>query len=677
MAKSKPVKKYYLQRKWEYDYFVVQDERIGCLLCPIQFMSTRHFNIKPHFNKALIKNYGMHKLSEFASQNEQTTQEQLHVCEQSAEGIAQQKVLPYQCFAVRGSPGFLFFTSPVSLMLFTHETIDCRPGTRPQGAILKWYVYVEAETMTPEVRNGSVSAVSVQLHQKNAYTVLYMTAVNLYSVIKHYIVNFTDTSSTIFIAFGICKSDVSNNVMAFVGFFNDAVSTTSLFSVDEICDSEMIFGEMRPRIRHRLTCIHITVEENLGKNPTRRPVSTLFVVVFKILEPLLILALRNQLSMEFGVTSAICKKIILLAIGGEKSSVSIYVTGLLNVTVPSFGDDMVIVGKDSEAAKHIAEIATGKLHEIGLKINAKKSKCISIVNSKLNTSSIYFDSTTEVPALDINGTVKYLGVSYNDETVFNSARTMDVLLSQLERLTTSLLLQPYQKYNVVSSFICPKLVYSFQTTPPDKLPVKFLKDADHLIKSSIKDILQIPGDIPDNMLFSGKKNGRLRCLMEEAKHCLNNLQIDETEPLTSTRGEINTRKIRTELRQREYNAWRNLPQKGKDVILYSEFTPSNKRITKPEGMNSGEWKEAIKMTANVSAVRAIPARSQDNHYRRCLSEIETLGHAMGPCPYGDILRIHRHHAIRTKLADALRKLNYTVYEEVHGTVDNGSKDALT
>ncbi|KAJ4445375.1 hypothetical protein ANN_07180 [Periplaneta americana] len=58
--------------------------------------------------------------------------------------------------------------------------------------------------------------------------------------------------------------------------------------------------------------------------------------------------------------------------------------------------------------------------------------------------------------------------------------------------------------------------------------------------------------------------------------------------------------------------------------------------------------------------------------RRCLSEIETLGHVLGACPYGETLRIHRHHAIRTKLADALRKLKYTVYEEVHGTADNGS-----
>ncbi|KAJ4441287.1 hypothetical protein ANN_11141 [Periplaneta americana] len=50
-------------------------------------------------------------------------------------------------------------------------------------------------------------------------------------------------------------------------------------------------------------------------------------------------------------------------------------------------------------------------------------------------------------------------------------------------------------------------------------------------------------------------------------------------------------------------------------------------------------------------------------------EIKTLGHVLGACPYGETLRIYRHHA---KLADALRKLKYTVYEEVHGTADNDS-----
>ncbi|KAJ4438309.1 hypothetical protein ANN_14250, partial [Periplaneta americana] len=39
--------------------------------------------------------------------------------------------------------------------------------------------------------------------------------------------------------------------------------------VDDIGDSEMVFGKMRPRIRHRLPGIHLTVGENIGENPTR------------------------------------------------------------------------------------------------------------------------------------------------------------------------------------------------------------------------------------------------------------------------------------------------------------------------------------------------------------------------------------------------------------------------
>ncbi|KAJ4427608.1 hypothetical protein ANN_25256 [Periplaneta americana] len=47
--------------------------------------------------------------------------------------------------------------------------------------------------------------------------------------------------------------------------FNDAVSTTRLFSVDGIGDSEMVSGEMRPKNRHRLPDIRLAVAENLGK----------------------------------------------------------------------------------------------------------------------------------------------------------------------------------------------------------------------------------------------------------------------------------------------------------------------------------------------------------------------------------------------------------------------------
>ncbi|KAJ4451250.1 hypothetical protein ANN_02711 [Periplaneta americana] len=66
--------------------------------------------------------------------------------------------------------------------------------------------------------------------------------------------------------------------------------------------------------------------------------------------------------------------------------------------------------------------------------------------------------------------------------------------------------------------------------------------------------------------------------------------------------------------------------------------------SKPNGLTSSEWKDAIKLTANVCPVRALP----------------------------ELLRNSRHHKIRSILASALRGKDYQVEEEVHGLSTNGS-----
>ncbi|KAJ4438012.1 hypothetical protein ANN_13951 [Periplaneta americana] len=114
-------------------------------------------------------------------------------------------------------------------------------------------------------------------------------------------------------------------------------------------------------------------------------------------------------------------------------------------------------------------------------------------------------------------------------------------------------------------------------------------------------------------------------------------------------------------------------QKGKGVILYKEFTPANKWIRQPDHLTSSEWRLALKMTANVCPLRAIPGRSRDgNHCRRCVSEIETLGHVLGACPFSETLRNSRHQRIRSMIAEALRKKGLTVREEVHDISQEGS-----
>ena len=72
----------------------------------------------------------------------------------------------------------------------------------------------------------------------------------------------------------------------------------------------------------------------------------------------------------------------------------------------------------------------------------------------------------------------------------------------------------------------------------------------------------------------------------------------------------------------------------------------------------------LKMTAMVLPIRTVPGRcTSTNHCRHC-SAYETLSHALGTCPHGEILRIKRQNIIRSMIAQALRSKGMEIYEEV-------------
>ncbi|KAJ4443974.1 hypothetical protein ANN_05763 [Periplaneta americana] len=71
-------------------------------------------------------------------------------------------------------------------------------------------------------------------------------------------------------------------------------------------------------------------------------------------------------------------------------------------------------------------------------------------------------------------------------------------------LASTPLLQHHQKYSVLCNYICLTLIYQLQT-PLNKIPAKFLSDADVLIKTTFKGIFQLLTDTPDNMLYADRK----------------------------------------------------------------------------------------------------------------------------------------------------------------------------
>ena len=229
-----------------------------------------------------------------------------------------------------------------------------------------------------------------------------------------------------------------------------------------------------------------------------------------------------------------------------------------------------------------------------------------------------------------------------------------------------------------------------QNTNVTNISQYFLTSIDKIARSATKEILHLPADTPDSILYSARKFKGLGLwkseweaplqrlnichllerdaneyvlsvskLPEERKLCIKRLHINQPENAPPLE-DLQAKSLRTMLRKQEYDKWCNLRIHGKGAILYQEYTPANRWIENLNGLSSSEWREALKMQYNVVPVRTLPGRSRDGVLCRHCREPETLG----SCSRGDLLRNSRHNRIRSKIASAFSKKGYEVYEEV-------------
>lgn len=78
------------------------------------------------------------------------------------------------------------------------------------------------------------------------------------------------------------------------------------------------------------------------------------------------------------------------------------------------------------------------------------------------------------------------------------------------------------------------------------------------------------------------------------------------------------------------------------------------------------------MTCNVAPVRGVPGRNPNTFHCRYCGEFESLGHVLGFCHHGELLRNRRHSETRQLIANALKEKGYNVQEEVTGLSETGS-----
>ena len=367
----------------------------------------------------------------------------------------------------------------------------------------------------------------------------------------------------------------------------------------------------------------------------------------------------------------------------------------------AFADDIALIGKNLESTQVIINMVTRLLSDIGLQVNPKKCNIINIENGTLQRASLQLSSGDIITSIDHQGMIKYLAVTFTDGIMLDEVKLIRDFTRDLELLVTSTLLRADQKLNIINQFIWPRLIYSLQSTPLNKIPSKFLIDLDKIIRNSTKEIIGLPHDIPSDMLYAPRNfcglgivkveweaylqhfniAQKLLKINDEHLHICRDVKSEKRDALTKLNINISNetssktaRRIRCELREKAFENWCQLPHKGKGVTTYKEDPRSNKWVSNRKGFSSSEWTNAIKMSCNTSAVRSVPGRSTHNNLCRhpTCNEVETLGHVLGFCPKGELQRIARHHKIRSSIATSLRKAQWEVYEEVHCVAEDGS-----
>lgn len=366
----------------------------------------------------------------------------------------------------------------------------------------------------------------------------------------------------------------------------------------------------------------------------------------------------------------------------------------------AFADDLALISTSITGIESLLHMTEAHLSSIGLTINPHKSKLIYLNNGILSPLQIVSINGDKILSMiDPHERIKYLGVNFNDVIVFDETSIIKNLNANVTKLAHSQLLNADQKISILNQYIWPSIIYPLQCAPLNKIKTGFLNDIDKIIKGATKNIIGLPHDCPDAMLYSPKKfrgMGLMRAAWEayiqhynicrrllhvedQHLHAIRDLKSEITSSLnklgiTDDVNDWSSRRLRKALQTKAFETWSTHTIRGKGVTVYADLPKNNSWVSNRKGLSISEWTNAIKMSSNITAVRAIPGRSFSTtrcRYPNC-NEKETLGHVLGSCKKNELLINSRHHKIRSMLASTLKDNKWLVFEEVHCLSTTGS-----
>lgn len=374
--------------------------------------------------------------------------------------------------------------------------------------------------------------------------------------------------------------------------------------------------------------------------------------------------------------------------------------GESDLAILAFADDIVVLGKDQRAAQAKVGELDNYMRKLGMSLSVPKCSAFEIISGNktwfARNPNLHIRGE-EIPGVEADEVFNYLGTRFGPWTGLQRGKEIPKIADAI-RNVRSLSLKPYQKVDVIATYILPHFMYELTASPP---AAGTLEALDNSIRVQIKEILKLPLSTAKGFFYTPKKDGGLGLVRvaravqlltiksgittaESEDQILREINRNNkfqkrversSEALRTTRptNKAEYQRIKGITKEREREAWKSLRSQGQGVEDFRGDKYGNCWLKDPRLLKSSRYTDAIRMRTNTFGTRVVLSRTTANAptiCRRCNLQPETLGHVIGQCVFTKPARIRRHDQIKELIADRVSK-NHTVMLEP--TINEGGE----
>ena len=355
-----------------------------------------------------------------------------------------------------------------------------------------------------------------------------------------------------------------------------------------------------------------------------------------------------------------------------------------------YADDLVIFAENGDRLQERLTALSTALEAAGMRINARKSTGLTLVKDGkrkclMLRERVYSVGAEEIPALVVDGQVKYLGVnfSWKGRIAPRSTRRLEGFLREITKAP----LKPQQRLELLRVFAVPKLLHELTLGFAHR---NTLKTMDRLIRQKVRNWLRLPKDTSIGFLHAGIRRGGL------AIPCLTAMvplaQKARVERLLSVQS-LPARLIVTDRHFARILRAINLPirigtstvttKEEAQAVFQTQFVTSHdscklahlsadpasfsafaKDSTLAPGLFlRGTWLRAGVLSTKARRSRGGRLREGDLHCRSHCGPIESIDHILQTCEVTHDVRCERHNRVARLLARRFTRRGLDVREE--------------